>query len=216
MIAKSFSFPRPGEIDAVRGGRCDDAGETAVALREAIARGYADGLAQGRRAAETEARAIAENARREGFNAGRIEAQAQVEQAANALREAFTEFEQVRAQIVCQAESFCVELVLATVASLIESDTVRAEFASRVVVKALEVLAPEPPRAIYLNPADRALIGDDLRGLPLKDDSTLAPGYARVEAGRLVVEGGIDSAFEKIKLAMLDVSERRTHGSGSR
>jgi len=216
MIAKSFSFPRTGDLDALRNGRCDEGGENAAAFKEAIARGYADGLAQARRAAEAEARAIAETARREGFNAGRLEAQTQVEQAAATLREAFIDFEQVRAQIVRQAESFCVELVLATVACLIESDTVRAEFASRVVVKALEVLAPEPPRAIYLNPADRALIGDDLHGLPLKDDTTLAPGHARVEAGRLVVEGGIDQAFEKIKFSMLDVSERRARVGGSR
>jgi hypothetical protein len=81
------------------------------------------------------------------------------------------------------------------------------------VAKAVEVLAPEPPQAVYLNPADRALIGGALDGLPIKDDSSLAPGHSRVEAGRLVVEGGIDQAFEQIKSAVLDARERRTSGS---
>lgn len=210
---RTFSFPNRGQLNALLGVRPGAPAGDALALGRAIERGYTEGLAEGRRAAEEEARKLAETSRREGFEAGRGEAFVQVEQAAQALREALAGFERVRAEMLSQAESLCVDLALAIVSRLVESDPIRGKFVSRVVSKALEVLAPEPPQAIYLHPADRALLGDEHKGLPFKDDPTLARGQSRVEAGRLVVEGGIDHAFEQIKSAALEVKERRTQGS---
>ena len=104
---------------------------------------------------------------------------------------------------------------MAVVARLVEASAVRAEFVARAVAAALRVLAPEPPSAIFLNPADRKLAQDAFAGLPLKDDETLASGHARVEAGRLLVEAGIEPAFEQIKAALLEVETRRGRAEGA-
>jgi flagellar biosynthesis/type III secretory pathway protein FliH len=129
MIAaptRSFSFPTRGQVGASRGPCANDPNKEAQAVKEAIARGYADGFAQGRLAGEAQARSDAETARKDGFEAGRKEAFAQVDQAAAALREALAQFEGERSEMACKAESFCVDLVLAVVSRLVESDQVRA------------------------------------------------------------------------------------------
>lgn len=213
---RTFTFPSRGRIAVLRGIAPEAQAKDDAAIKEAIARGYAEGLAQARRVAEAEAKSIIDAARNEGFEAGRRQAIAQVEQSAAALREALEAFERERHETVCQAEKFCVDLVLAIISRLVEVDTVRSEFASRLVARGIEALAPEPPRAIYLNPADRALIASSFDALPLKDDPTLQPGHARIEAGRLVVEGGIEEAFQQIRYALIDVEERRALPNGDK
>src|SRR5271157_1977723 len=100
---RNFSFPNAGRLNAMRGVQHGEApAKDDAAVKAAIARGYADGLEQGRRAAEEEAKKIVETARREGFDAGRAEALAQVEQAARALQSAAAELERERADTVRQ------------------------------------------------------------------------------------------------------------------
>jgi flagellar biosynthesis/type III secretory pathway protein FliH len=211
--AQPFSFPKRQQFRSSPGLRQPTPAADDRAIKDAIDRGYAEGLERGRRAAELEAKNTIEAARREGFESGRTEAITRLEQAAAALRDALGQLKHHSHEMLCQAESFCVDLALAIVSRLIESDAGRAEFVSRVVSKALEELAPEPPRTIYISPADRALVADEFEGLPLKDDPTLAPGHARVETGRLLVEDGIERAFEQIKSAVLEVKEQRARGS---
>ena len=45
--------------------------------------------------------------------------------------------------------------------------------------------------------------------LPLRDDENLSNGDARVEAGRLLVQGSIDEAFEQIRNAILELKVNR-------
>lgn len=180
-----------------------------AAIKEAIARGYADGFAQGRAEAEAAAKVTIGAVREAAVAEGRAEGFAQMRQAAAALTNALAGFEDERAGLARECESFCVDISLAAVARLMETSAARAEFVTRAIAAALKVLAPAPPSAIFLNPADRALVQDAFAGLALKDDETLAPGQARVEAGRLLVEAGIEQAFEQIKSAVLEVRTRR-------
>jgi len=66
-----------------------------------------------------------------------------------------------------------------------------------------------------MNPADLAFIELEVQGVEVKADENLAPGHARVDAGRLLVQGGIDEAFEQIKATVLSVRERRLGGRTS-
>jgi flagellar biosynthesis/type III secretory pathway protein FliH len=212
--AATYSFPTLGQLSAHPGVARDRAANDAV-VKEAIARGYAEGFQEGRAAADAAALEAARAARSEGLERGRAEGTDDVKRAADALAAALADLNSERAALAADAEAFCVDLALAIVARLVEADSVRAEFAARVARAALKVLAPEPASAIFLNPADHALAGETLKGLPIKDDQTLAPGHARVEAGRLIVEGGIDKAFEEIRTAAIEVKERRTRTARS-
>jgi flagellar biosynthesis/type III secretory pathway protein FliH len=208
----AFSFPALDQMrnfatGAQAGGACL-AEEARV--NEAIQRGYAHGYKEGSAAAEGAMLKAARDAHSEGFAHGQAEGLAEVRRVAQALSQAIEDLNDERAALGAEAEQFCVELALAIAARLVETDTGRAEFVVRAAKAALKVLAPEPATAIFINPADRALAGNDLKGLPLKDNPTLAPGYMRVEAGRLLVESGIDKAFEEIKATVIKVKTRRT------
>lgn len=184
-------------------------------LRAALERGYADGFERGRADAEERAKSVLEASQREGFEAGRAAARTGIEQASGALQQALDKLAHERDALAGEAESFCVELALAIVSRLLEEDSVRADFVARAVASAVKNLAPETPRAVYINPADLALIEPELKGLAVKADEHLAPGHARVDAGRLLVQGGIDEAFEQIKSTVLSVRERRLRGRDS-
>ena len=210
--AQSYRFPTLSEFDpailslGVRSrSRADEA-----AVTDAIARGYAEGRARG----ETEAAAASSSARddgfREGLAAGHEEGRGEMLRSAEALGAALAEFNEQRATLSRECEQFCVDLALAIVARIVDESPIRAEFVTREVSKALKLLAPDPATEIHLNPDDYKLAKDAFAGLPLKDDPTLTSGHVRVEAGRLLVEAGIEPAFEQIKSAVLEVKKQRT------
>jgi flagellar biosynthesis/type III secretory pathway protein FliH len=178
-------------------------------LEEAIRKGYEDGLIQGRIAATAELDAMRQAVREQAVEAGRAEGLAEADDAAATLGKALAQLETERRQTAQQVETFSVDLALAVVSRLTEVDSVRADFVARQVNLALKALAPQRPQVIYVNPADRALLGRRLADMPVQDDEALARGNARVEAGSLFVEGGVDRAFEQLKDAVLEVRARR-------
>jgi flagellar biosynthesis/type III secretory pathway protein FliH len=140
---------------------------------------------------------------------GHADGLAETQQAASALRDALARFEIECAQVLTEAEGFCVDVALAIVAHLAESDDIRAEFVLRSVKSALKALAPENPTAIFVHPDDHKHLGHALDDLPVRDDDTIAPGSARVEAGRLLVQSSIEEAFEQIRAAVLELKAKR-------
>jgi flagellar biosynthesis/type III secretory pathway protein FliH len=208
--AKPYSFPTLMALTAPP--QTDEPSPDEAEVTAAIARGYADGFERGRGDAEEQAKSAVEASRREGFEAGRAAAHTAIERALGALEDGLDKLGRERDALAGEAESFCVDLSLAMVSRLLEEDSVRADFVARAVAEALKNLAPEIPRAIYLNPADLALMESQLNGLAVKGDENLAPGHARVDAGRLLVDGGIDQAFLRIKSAVLSTRERRLKG----
>ncbi len=211
LTPQPYAFPVLNHLDAVER-EADRVREQQLeaAVREAIANGFAEGVSRGRTEAEREGQQAREQSRREGREAGRVEGLAAMQSAATALREALAQFAQERAAVMAEAEAFCVDVALAAVARLVATNNVRAEFTARMIRTALVALAPEAATAVFLNPADREVLGRDFEELPLHDDETLATGSARVEAGRLVVYGSIDDAFDQIRTAAIELKAKRT------
>jgi flagellar biosynthesis/type III secretory pathway protein FliH len=208
--AQPYAFPMMRKLD--ESNRAADRAREAqleAAFNDAIARGMSQGIAQGRIEAQEEAEQLFQQSRHEGRERGHADGLAEMRQVANALREALNQFQIQRAQVVSEAEAFCVDLALAMVARLVKTDGVRAEFVFRSVQSALKALAPEDPTAIYLNPDVRKLLDRAMEELPVRDDETLATGSSRVEAGRLIVQSSIDEAFEQIRSAILEVKAKR-------
>jgi flagellar biosynthesis/type III secretory pathway protein FliH len=211
ITAKSFSFPARNKLDALeREASTVRNSELAAKLADAIARGYAEGLTRGREEAKAEANEQLERARGEGIERGQAEGLGMMNAAAEAMRSALGAFDLERAKVVAEAEAFCVDLALAIVGRIVEADNVQAEFARRSTVAALKALAPEPPTAIFLNPADLKSLGKAMSGLPLHEDETLARGASRVEAGRLLIESSIDEAFTQTRSAVIEIKAKRT------
>lgn len=212
-LTSRYSFPTVGEFRSYKEPEreLEKAAELDQAKAEAGQRGYEEGLAKGRSEAEQEARGAFETARREGFEAGAVDGRERASRAAEAIEQGLEEIHRERERLAAEAESFCVDLALAIVSRLVEIDSVRADFVSRAVANALGALAPEEAEAIYLNPADREILGKKLKRkrLPIMDDAELAPGQVRVDAGRLMVQSAIDEAFAQLKTAVLETRTRK-------
>jgi flagellar biosynthesis/type III secretory pathway protein FliH len=206
-----YIFPNAAQLDAAL--RAEPSGETIEAqdkaLREAMQQGYTDGFQEGRAAAELAAKAIFQDAHRQGFAAGCDQGLAQAAEAAAVLRQAFEQFRQWRAELLNEAEAFCVELVLAIVARLVELNEDNVEFVTRTVRAAIDVFAPELPHAIFVNPANSALVASAFPQIKVCAEASIPPAGVRIEAGRLLVESNIQQAFEKIKSAVLETRDRR-------
>jgi flagellar biosynthesis/type III secretory pathway protein FliH len=206
-----YIFPNAAQLDAAL--RAEPSGETIEAqdraLREALQQGYTDGFQEGRAAAELAAKAIFEDAQRQGFAAGCDQGIAQSAEAAAALREAFEQFSEWRAELLNEAEAFCVELVLAIVARLVELNEDSVEFVTRTVRAAIDVFAPELPHTIFVNPANSALVASAFPQIKVCAEASIPPAGVRIEAGRLLIESNIQQAFEKIKSATLETRDRR-------
>jgi flagellar biosynthesis/type III secretory pathway protein FliH len=209
--ARNFAFPARSGLDAFER-EADQArnAELEAVLADAIARGYAEGLARGREEANAEARELLERSYREGSARGQAAGLAEMNTAAEGLRGALGNFELERAKVVAEAEAFCVDLALAIVGRMLEADKLRAEFVRRSTQAALKALAPAAPTAVFLSPADLKCAGKAMNGLPLQEDETLAPGTARVEAGRLLVESSIEEAFAQVRCAVIEIKSKRT------
>jgi flagellar biosynthesis/type III secretory pathway protein FliH len=208
--AEPYAFPIMTRLDDSR--RAADRAREAqleAAFNDAIAKGTADGIAQGRLEAQLEAQQLLEQSRREGLERGHADGLAEMREAASALRDALTQLEIQRAQIVSEAEAFCVDIAVEIVARLVEADSVRIEFVLRSVKSALKALAPENPTAIFLHPNVRKHLDRATRELPVRDDDRLATGSSRVEASRLLVQSSIDEAFEQIRCAVLELKANR-------
>jgi flagellar biosynthesis/type III secretory pathway protein FliH len=209
-IAEPYAFPRMRKLDELRrdADRAREA-QLEAALNDAIAKGIEEGVVRGRAQAETEAQTLLERSHRDGLELGRAEGLIEMREAAAALHEALAQFDLQRQQIIAEGEAFCVEVALAIVARLVETNSARTEFVVSSVQSALKTLAPENPTAVYLHPKVRKRIARAMNGLPLQDDENLASGSARVEAGRLLVQSSIDEAFERIRTAILELKAKR-------
>ena len=209
-----YSFPDPAKLAAIEAASKPAApARDDVALQEAIAHGYRDGFAHGEAAARLAAQEISQQARSEGFAAGRQEGFQQVAQAAEALRRALVEFADFRVELMARAESFCIELALAIAAKLVDVNQFRADFIRRTIHAAIKVLAPETPRTIFVNPTDVKCAESAFSELPVRPDESIAPGGVRVEAGRLLVEGGFEQALEKIQASVFETQSQRAKES---
>jgi len=208
--AAPYAFPIMAKLDVSQLAAADArAAQLEAALNDAIAKGIAKGIAQGRLEAQTEAEQLLQQSRQEGLERGYADGLDEMRQAAISLREALAEFEVQCAQIVSEAEAFCVDLALAIVARLVEADSVRAEFVLRSVRLAIKALAPENPTAVFLSPKVRKHLKSAMEEFPVKEDDNLASGSARVEAGRLLVQSSIEEAFEQIRCAVLELKANR-------
>ncbi|MBV8361598.1 MAG: hypothetical protein JO189_27235 [Deltaproteobacteria bacterium] len=206
-----YAFPNAAQFDATLHVEPDRGNNEAEeqALREAMQQAYADGFEQGRAAADLAAKAIFQDAHRQGFVAGREKGLLQSTEAAAALRQAFEQFRDWQAELVNQAETFCVELVLAIVARLLELNDGNAEFVTRTVQQAVGMLAPELPQTIFVNPANSEFVASTFPELQVRAEDSIPPGGVRIEAGRLLVDANINQAFEQIKSALLETHHRR-------
>jgi len=207
--AEPYAFPMMSQLDESHAADRAREAQLQAAFSEAIAKGAAEGIAQGRLEAQVQAQELLELSRCEGLERGHAEGLAEMREAAEALRDALAQFETQRAQIVSEAEAFCVDLALAIVARLVEADSVRSEFVLRSVKSGLKALAPENPSEVFLHPRDRKHLARAMKELPVQDDERLATGSARVEAGRLVVQSSIDEGFGLISSAVLELKANR-------
>jgi flagellar biosynthesis/type III secretory pathway protein FliH len=208
--AQPYAFPLMSKLDEslLAAERAREA-QLEAARNDAIAKGVAQGIAQGRLEAQIEARQLLQQSRQEGLDRGYADGLDEMRQAASALRAGLVEFEGQRAQIISEAGAFCVDLALAIVARLVETDSVRNEFVLRSVKSALRALAPENPTAVFVNPKVHQHLARAMEDLPLRDDENIATGNARVEAGRLLVQSSIADAFELIRSAVLESKANR-------
>ncbi|HXW84645.1 MAG TPA: FliH/SctL family protein [Candidatus Binataceae bacterium] len=210
--AVTYTFPTPEQLHTL-GARPSVVTQETLddgAIREAIARGYAQGFDQGRAEAQSAAAEAARAAQASAREEGRAEGQAEVTRLVDALSLALDQLAEERSNLVADTEKFCVDLSLAIAGRLIETSAAQTEFVSRTAKAALAVLAPQIPTAIFVNSADLEPLANALKSLPVKEDPSLNPGEVRVEAGRLVVEAGIQTAFETIKTSVLETAARRT------
>ncbi len=205
-----YSFPIMAKLDEsnLAADRAREA-QLKAALNDAIAKGFEEGVARGRHDARIESQQLLEQSRSEGLEHGHHDGLAEMREAAAALREALAEFEVQRAQIVSEAEAFCVDLAIAMVARLVGAESVRSEFVRSSIKSALAALAPENPTAVFVNPKLRKHLQRAMEDLPVREDQTLTNGEARVEAGRLLVQSSIDEAFEQIRCAVLELKAKR-------
>ena len=184
------------------------------ALREVMQQAYAEGFEKGRAAADLAAKAVFQDAHRQGFAAGHEQGLLQATEAAAALHKAFEQFRDWQAELLNQAETFCVELVRAIVARLLELNEGNAEFVTRTVQQAISVLAPELPQTILVNPANSEIVASAFPELQVHAEDSIPPGGVRIEAGRLLVDANVKQAFDQIKSALLETHVRRIGKKG--
>ena len=208
--AAPYAFPRMKNLEELKR-EADQAREAQLeaAFNEAIAKGINEGIARGRVEAQTEAQLLRDRGYREGLEQGRAEGLAEMREAAGALSEAVARVKNQGEQFSTEAEAFCVDLALAMVARLVEVDSIKTEFIVKSIRAAVRTLAPEEPTAVYLHPEVRARVAHQIPDLAFHDDDSLAPGSARVEARRLLVQSSIDEAFEQIRGAILELKANR-------
>jgi flagellar biosynthesis/type III secretory pathway protein FliH len=214
--AAPYAFPLLRNFDdAKRDAERARLAQLEAAFDDATTRGFSEGVARGQREAEAAARQLLEESHREGLQSGHAEGLEQMERAAAALRDAYDKLQIECARMRADAEGFCVEVALAIAQHFAEADSVRTEFIVRSVKAAVEAIAPEPPKAIFLHPDVRVRVEHALKDLPLRDDENLAHGSARVEAGRLLVQSSIEEAFAQIRDSVLELKANRNSSLAS-
>jgi len=208
--AQPYAFPLMSKLDeSLLAAESAREAQLEAARNDAIAKGVAQGIAQGRLEAQIEAQQLLQQSRQEGLERGHADGLEEMCQAAASLREALAQFDVQRAEIISEAEAFCVDLALAIVARLVETDSVRNVFVLRSVKSALKALAPENPTTVFVNPKVHQHLARAMEDLPLRDDENIAAGNARVEAGRLLVQSSLAEAFELIQSAVLEMKFNR-------
>ena len=209
--AERYTFPNAAQFDSLLNDEPSRADIEAQdkAFQEAMRQGYTEGFEAGRAAAEVAAKVVLQDGHRQGFAAGRDEGLIQAEEAAAALTQAFEQFCEWRAELLDEAETFCVEVALAVVARLLELNEHSAEFVTRTVQAAIRAVLPELPQAISVNPGISTLVASAFPQLEVRAENAIPPGGVRIEAGRLLVETNVQLAFEKIKASLLETRGRR-------
>lgn len=158
--------------------------------------------------------AIQEQARQEGYEAGRAEGlaagheQATLEAARlRNLADAFsTEVGQADETISQQVLDLALDLARALLKSAL---TLRPELVIPIVKEAVRYLPVlHPPALLYLNPGDavlvKAKIGDELAkmGWLLTDDAQLEPGGCRVETANNQIDAALPTRWQRLLAAL--------------
>jgi flagellar assembly protein FliH len=185
-----------------------------------------DAPAQALAAAESEAHALREQARSEGYAAGlevgREEGAAQMRSATAALGEALTGVAELRDQTVAAVEADAVELALALAGKILTAASeLRPEVVLDAVQGALRRVAGQRTIAILLNPADldllRKALSDDsspvgqqlaaLEGLDLQAEQRVGRGGAVVRTAEGEIDASIATQLDRareVAMAELD------------
>jgi flagellar assembly protein FliH len=185
-----------------------------------------DAPAQALVQAESEAHALREQARSEGYAAGlevgREEGAAQMRSATAALGEALTGVTELRDQTAAAVEADAVELALALAGKILAATSeLRPEVVLDAVQGALRRVAGQRTIAILLNPADldllRQALSDDsspvgqqlaaLEGLDLQADQRVGRGGAVVRTADGEIDASIATQLDRareVAMAELD------------
>jgi flagellar biosynthesis/type III secretory pathway protein FliH len=206
-IPRNYIFPVRAEVDPLAAAAAPSASD--LLIQDAIARGYQDGRVEGREAARAALETSAEAARQRAAEEGREAGLAELKSVADTLRAAIEEATRAREASIEDAEAFAVELALGAVARIAAVDEVRRDFIKRTIAAGLSTLSPQPPIEILLNPADAVWAKRALSELPVRPDENISPGAVRIDAGRILVETGIDEALETIRNAVFATRARR-------
>lgn len=184
--------------DAVTEGVLADLAEQAKYAGRA--QGYANGWAEGRRAAEDQARAEAAAFVASRELADRLR-QDEHDQAVAALRQAAAQLHLAATQICAAVESQATDLALRLLAELLGRElAVAADPGADAVRRALQLLPDEPVITVRLHPADLAGAAGQVcpQGARIIPDANLTRGDAVVETDRGVLDARLSTAVERV------------------
>jgi len=166
----------------------------------ALSQGYAVGWAEGRRAAAVEAAATAataaaervvEEARREAEHRAAVAA---LQAAAHEVRASLTGH-------VALVDATATDLAFALTEELV-AHQVGTGSAGDVVRRVLDVLPPDPTATVRLHPAALPAATQELTGITVVADPSLAPGDAVVETDSAAVDLRLGTALARIREAL--------------
>jgi len=197
-------------VDLRQGVPVDDAAVERATLAARTA-GYAEGWAQGQRAAAVEAQAVAERARavEQAHDQRRASALAQ---SVNALGRAVTNLETQLMPTMNELQEAVLghafELAEAIVGRAVDDPEGRGADALR---RAMSAAPDQGPVVVNLHPDDyRNLVGTDTdsdynyqgRPVHLRPDPALRPGDAVAETGTTTVDASLDAAVQRAREAL--------------
>ncbi|HEV3188512.1 MAG TPA: FliH/SctL family protein [Acidimicrobiales bacterium] len=175
---------------------------------QAVRDGYVDGFADGQARAEVEARRVRE------VDARRFEtALAALGQAVERAQE---EDQLRRGELQTTAS----QLVFALLEELLSREIALAVNPGReAITRALSLDKGREPATVHLNPEDLATLGDvnDIvvgRELNVVADASVEPGGALIEIGRVVLDGQLRTALERVRKVLLPSTQPLANVSG--
>ncbi|HEY8532320.1 MAG TPA: FliH/SctL family protein [Micromonospora sp.] len=175
---------------------------------QARAAGYAEGWAQGQRAAAAAARAEAERAA-EARKRAEAEAEMKLARALEALARAAAQLEARTAPTISMMEELIIAAALELTEALLGRELATVDTRARDALRrALSLTPPAEPVVVRLHPEDyHTLLRDDWtnefhvdgRTVQLQPDPSLSPGDAIAEAGATTVDATLPAALARVK-----------------